>query len=85
MSNLDRFEAMLEAKADELKVRKGLVAYIHQLNAEAIQWMKAEEGRVASMLTDDPQHWADYGVYTAEQLGDYLDAAAEHNARKDNW
>ena len=25
------------------------------------------------LLTDDLDHWAEYGIYTKEQLGDYLD------------
>ena len=27
-----------------------------------------------SMLTTDLDHWADYGIFTPTQLGDYLDS-----------
>jgi len=34
-------------------------------------------------LTNDPEHWADYGVYTIKQLGDYLEKEYQHNVEKD--
>lgn len=34
------------------------------------------EGFIVFGLVKDPAHWAEYGITTAEQLGDYLDGCA---------
>ena len=39
-------------------------------------------GAVGS-LTNNPEHWAGYGVYTAAQLLDYLEKEYQHNLEKD--
>ena len=54
-----------------------LVEYINNLNAKT----KAR-GAVGS-LTNDLEHWAGYGVYTIEQLLDYLEREYQHNKEKD--
>jgi hypothetical protein len=54
-----------------------LVDYINNMNAKT----KAR-GAVGS-LTNDLEHWAGYGVYTIEQLLDYLEREYQHNKEKD--
>ena len=34
------------------------------------------------LLTDDLKHWAEYGITTKEQLGDYLDGCVERENSK---
>ena len=51
-----------------------LVEYIDELNAKAKKQMKANPNLWIGMLTNDPKHWAGYGIYTVKELGDYLDA-----------
>ena len=34
-------------------------------------------------LTNNPEHWAEYNVYTAAQLLDYLEREYQHNLKKD--
>lgn len=51
--------------------------YAKQLNAEAQVYMDQNPGHWIGMLADDDQHWAEYGIFTAEQLMDYLDACVE--------
>ena len=54
-----------------------LVNHINELNAET----KAR-GAIGT-LTNDPEHWAGYGVYTIGQLQDYLEKEFQHNVEKD--
>jgi hypothetical protein len=35
-------------------------------------------------LTQDLDHWAEYGITTATQLGDYLDGCVERERQKGN-
>ena len=39
-------------------------------------------GAVGS-LTNNPEHWEGYGIYTAAQLHDYLEKEYQHNLEKD--
>ena len=50
-----------------------LLDYIIDLNA------KANGG---FMLTEDLKHWAEYGITTKDQLGDYLDECVERENSK---
>lgn len=50
-----------------------LTEYIADLNAKS-------EG---FKLTEDLNHWAEYGIHTAEELGDYLDMECAINVYKD--
>jgi hypothetical protein len=36
-------------------------------------------------LTNDPDHWADYGVYSPEGFERYLDNEAKHNQEKEEF
>lgn len=42
-----------------------LIDYIYDLNAKA---------KGGFELTSDLKHWAEYGIHTKDQLGDYLDS-----------
>jgi len=46
------------------KEARELLDYIAKLN---------EKGGGGFLLTEDLKHWAEYGITTADQLGDYLD------------
>ena len=54
-----------------------LVKYINKLNE------KTRARGAVGFLTNDPEHWADYGVYTIAQLLDYLEREFQHNVEKD--
>ena len=54
-----------------------LVEHIDKMNEET----KAR-GAVG-FLTNDPDHWAGYGVYTVEQFLDYLEREHKHNMEKE--
>ena len=36
------------------------------------------------LLTDDLDHWAEYGIYTKDQLGDYLDDCVQREQKYDS-
>ena len=55
------------------KEARELLDYIIDLNA------KANGG---FMLTQDLKHWAEYGITTKEELGDYLDGCVERENSK---
>ena len=54
-----------------------LVNHINILNQQT-----RDRGAVG-FLTNDPDHWAGYGVYTIGQFQDYLEREYQHNLRKD--
>ena len=45
-----------------------LLERLNQINAEQIAFMAQHPQNWAGLLTTDLNHWAQYGVYTAEQL-----------------
>ena len=51
-----------------------LLIYINWLNQKAKAQMAVNPKLWVSMLTTDLEHWADYGIFTPHQLGDYLDS-----------
>lgn len=51
--------------------------YAKQLNAESREYMAANPGHWIGELAEDEQHWAEYGIHTAEQLMAYLDKCVE--------
>lgn len=57
---------------------KTAAEYAEQLNAERTAWEQEGPDRWASKLVTDPQHWADYGVHTGEDL-------ARHLAIQNHW
>ena len=54
-----------------------LVEHINKLNEET-----RARGAVG-FLTNDPEHWAGYGVYTIAQFQDYLEKEYQHNMQKE--
>ena len=54
-----------------------LVEHINKLNEET-----RARGAVG-FLTNDPDHWAGYGVYTIAQFQDYLEKEYQHNMQKE--
>lgn len=51
--------------------------YAIQLNNEAKEYMIANPGHWIGMLAEDAENWAEYGIFTADQLGAYLDRCVE--------
>ena len=54
-----------------------LIKHINKLNEET-----RARGAVG-FLTNDPEHWAGYGVYTIAQVQDYLEREYQHNIQKE--
>ena len=54
-----------------------LINHINKINEET-----RARGAVG-FLTNDPDHWAGYGVFTIGQFQLYLEREYEHNMRKD--
>ena len=59
-----------------------LMEYINGLNEVAREKMKADPNLWIGELINDPDHWAEYGVYTPKQLDAYLDKEAEDALEK---
>ena len=59
---------LAEAKANAHKVSQELLDYIKDENEVARRWMAAGKDRWSSVLAEEPEHWALYGVFT---LADY--------------
>ena len=57
------------------KETQELIDYIADLN---------ERGRGGFELTSDLAHWAEYEIYTKDQLGDYLDECVQKEYDADN-
>ena len=60
-----------------------LIERLNQINEEAKQYMIDNPGSWSSGLTDDLNHWKEYGITTAEGLDDYLTRCFENEKRKD--
>ena len=54
-----------------------LVNHINKLNQANI------DSGIVSILTNDPDHWAEYGVYSPRTLDAYLDAEASRQTYKE--
>ena len=63
--------------------RDELVKYIDKMNATSKKLMDENPGLWIGKLTNDPDHWADYGVYSPKSLEAYLDKEAERSSRKE--
>ena len=60
-----------------------LIEYINKINADAQSRMNENPNIWIGKLTNDPDHWADYGVYTPEDFERYLDNEAKHGQEKE--
>ena len=45
---------------------------VKQINAGLAERAKAEDWIYWGTLTEDPAHWAEYGVHTSEEVDQYL-------------
>ena len=63
--------------------REELVKHIDKLNADAQEAMDNDPGLWIGKLTNNPDHWEDYGVYSPQTLEAYLDAEAEREISKE--
>ena len=59
---------------------KDLATYIADRNAKTLEWVNAGEGRWATTLVEDLDHWAEYGIHTPLQFDWYLAACDRHEA-----
>ena len=62
-----------------------LATYIADRNAKTLAWVNAGEGRWATTLVEDLDHWAEYGIHTPLQFDWYLAACDRHQACKDAY
>lgn len=72
---------------DELAFRDDqLVDYIDALNIEA-EWLEANPtpDTYIGVLTNDPKHWVEVGVFTPVDMAAYLDAEFQKEMRKDAY
>ena len=56
-----------------------LVKHINKLNEET------RKSGAVGFLTNDPDHWAEYGVYTIGDFQVYLEREHERNMYKNNF
>ena len=49
-----------------------LVKHIEAINAKSKEWMDANPGSWAGMITTDPEHWKGYGITTPAQYDRYM-------------
>ena len=61
-----------------------LIEHIRKMNEEGRERMAKDPNVWVGMITEDPQHWADYGITTVEQFGDYLDECVQKEYDADN-
>ena len=62
---------------------KTLLQHLESLNAQAQAWMDANPGDWCSKWTTDLDHWAEYGVYTADDFIRHNLIASISDASKD--
>ena len=65
------------------KKQMRLINHINKVNADAKSMMDELSNLWVGKLTNDPDHWADYGVYTPEDFERYLDNEAKHCQEKE--
>jgi len=66
-----------------LKEQMTLINHINKMNEDGQKHMDANPNLWVGKLTNDPDHWADYGVYTPEDFERYLDNEAKHCQEKE--
>jgi len=62
-----------------------LIKHIQRLNEVARRKMAANPNLVIGLLTEDPDHWAGYGITTVEQFGEYLDSECKRAVEKSRY
>ncbi len=71
---------MIESR---IEIQRELIDYINKMNADAQKRMDADPDLWIGKLTNDPDHWAGYGVWSVNSLLNYLDAECKHNLEKE--
>ena len=61
-----------------------LINHIRRINEEGRERMANDPSIWVSMITEDPDHWADYGITTPEEFDQYLDDCFEKEVRSGN-
>jgi len=51
---------------------KDLIAHIEGINAKTQEWIDANPGSWAGMITTDPEHWKEYGITTPAEYDRYM-------------
>ena len=59
------------------KKQMRLINHINKVNADTKSIVEANPNLWIGRLTNDPDHWAAYGVYTPEDFEKYLDNEME--------
>jgi len=59
------------------KKQMRLINHINNVNADTKSMMDSNPNLWIGKLTNDPDHWAAYGVYTPEDFEKYLDNEME--------
>ena len=61
---------------------KDLIAHIEGINAKTQEWIDANPGSWAGMITTDPEHWKEYGITTPAQYDRYMLEQAVYDTHK---
>tara|TARA_Y100001951_G_C11125359_1_gene175160 strand:- start:111 stop:353 length:243 start_codon:yes stop_codon:yes gene_type:complete len=61
------------------KKQMTLIEHINKVNADTKSIVEANPNLWIGKLTNDPDHWACYGVYTSEDFEKYLDNEMKHS------
>ena len=64
-------------KYEKHSVTYQLIEHINKINEDGQKRMDANPNLWVGKLTNDPDHWASYGVYTPEEFEKYLDNEME--------
>ena len=62
-----------------------LLSHLNAKNAEMQAWIDANPGSWGSIFHTDIPHWNESGVFTAEDLDDYLDSCHRREMQKMAW
>ena len=61
---------------------KDLIAHIEGINAKTQEWIDANPGSWAGMVTTDLEHWKEYGITTPAQYDRYMLEQAVYDTHK---
>jgi hypothetical protein len=62
-----------------------LVKHIKAINEQSKKEMDANPNLWIGMLVEDPKHWAEYGITTADQFDRYQDEQCLYNVVSDQY
>ena len=82
-TNLKQRYNMSYKNYEKHSVTYQLIEHINKMNEDGQKRMDANPNLWVGKLTNDPDHWADYGVYTPEDFERYLDNEAKHCQEKE--